>query len=222
MPTTRRSTGGARAQQGPTKGQSTISFSNKVSKPGARDDAKKAIITPAKVDRAIATKREEEQLAPATVDIKIEPEVELEEVEEQTQPEPESEKPEFEIRAENVSDAQIRKYWRDIEALRFAPRVHIDDVSVGEKVLRYFDVSSQYGVSPGSCDRLPNRADWLTEMQPCVGIQRAKRWRRAERLGLNPPIEVLAVLMKEEEKGTPRIQRAHMDEILNSTAVGAN
>lgn len=202
MPTTRRSTGGARAQQGPTKGQSTISFSNKVSKPGARDDAKKAIITPAKVDRAIATKREEEQLAPATVDIKIEPEVELEEVEEQTQPEPESEKPEFEIRAENVSDAQIRKYWRDIEALRFAPRVHIDDVSVGEKVLRYFDVSSQYG--------------------PCVGIQRAKRWRRAERLGLNPPIEVLAVLMKEEEKGTPRIQRAHMDEILNSTAVGAN
>jgi DNA polymerase delta subunit 4 len=47
-----------------------------------------------------------------------------------------------------------------------------------------------------------------------------KRWKRAERLGLNPPIEVLAVLLKEETKGS-KVQRAHMDEILNSTAVGS-
>jgi DNA polymerase delta subunit 4 len=56
-------------------------------------------------------------------------------------------KSEADVRAEAVSEKQIVKYWKDIEALRIAPRVHVDDLSVGEKVLRYFDVSSQYGVS---------------------------------------------------------------------------
>jgi DNA polymerase delta subunit 4 len=45
-----------------------------------------------------------------------------------------------------------------------------------------------------------------------------KRWQRAERLGLNPPVVVLAVLLKEAKKGTKGLERAHMDEILNSTA----
>jgi DNA polymerase delta subunit 4 len=54
--------------------------------------------------------------------------------------------------------------------------------------------------------------------QPCIGIARLKRWQRAQRLGLNPPVEVLAVLLKEDAKGT---QRAHMDELLNSAAVGS-
>lgn len=58
-------------------------------------------------------------------------------------------------------------------------------------------------------------------VQPCVGIARIKRWQRAHRLGLNPPIEVLAVLLKEEAKGNKDIERAHMDELLNSTAVGS-
>jgi DNA polymerase delta subunit 4 len=40
-------------------------------------------------------------------------------------------------------------------------------------------------------------------------------------LGLKPPIEVLAVLLKEEEKDTKDIERAHMDEILNATTTGA-
>lgn len=46
-----------------------------------------------------------------------------------------------------------------------------------------------------------------------------KRWQRADKLGLNPPVEVLAVLMKEEEKGTKGVEVAHMDQILNSTAI---
>lgn len=58
-------------------------------------------------------------------------------------------------------------------------------------------------------------------LQPCVGITRLKRWRRAQRLGLNPPLEVLAVLVNEEAKGNKGIEKAHMDELLNSTAVGA-
>lgn len=53
-----------------------------------------------------------------------------------------------EVRASKVTDAQIRRYWRDREAERRAPRVHQGDLSVEEKVLRYFDMSSQYGVSP--------------------------------------------------------------------------
>ncbi len=48
-----------------------------------------------------------------------------------------------------------------------------------------------------------------------------KRWQRAERLGLNPPIEVLAVLLKEERKGTKGVETAQIDHILNSIAVGA-
>lgn len=51
----------------------------------------------------------------------------------------------------------------------------------------------------------------LTLSQPCIGIARLKRWRRANMLKLNPPIEVLAVLLKD---GNVR-ERAHMDELLS-------
>ena len=57
--------------------------------------------------------------------------------------------------------------------------------------------------------------DSLFERQPCIGIARIKRWQRAQRLGLNPPVEVLAVLLKGEEDGS-----AHMDRLMNATAVG--
>lgn len=49
-----------------------------------------------------------------------------------------------------------------------------------------------------------------------------KRWYRAERLGLNPPIEVLAVLLKEEKQGNAGIERSTMDRLMESTAVGSN
>ncbi|CAG7970350.1 unnamed protein product [Penicillium nalgiovense] len=64
-------------------------------------------------------------------------------------------------------------------------------MDVEEKILRHFDLSSQYG--------------------PCVGIARIKRWRRANQLKLNPPIEVLAVLLK----GKSTKERAHIDELLS-------
>lgn len=47
-----------------------------------------------------------------------------------------------------------------------------------------------------------------------------KRWYRAERLDLNPPIEVLAVLLKEKE-GNEDIERAAIDRIMGSTAIGS-
>ena len=52
-----------------------------------------------------------------------------------------------EVKASKVTDAQIKRYWRDRENERKAPRVHQETLSVEEKVLRYWDMSSQYGVS---------------------------------------------------------------------------
>jgi DNA polymerase delta subunit 4 len=49
-----------------------------------------------------------------------------------------------------------------------------------------------------------------------------RRWTRAQRLGLKPPIEVLAVLLKEEKAGRDRIERAHMDDIMNPTAIASD
>ncbi|KAI9657799.1 MAG: hypothetical protein M1829_006865 [Trizodia sp. TS-e1964] len=97
--------------------------------------------------------------------------------------------------AQGISDAGIKKYWREKELERKTPRVHQQELSVSEKILRHFDVSYQYG--------------------PCIGIPRVKRWKRAESLGLNPPIEVLAVLLKEEAEGK-RTEKAHIEELLIS------
>jgi hypothetical protein len=49
--------------------------------------------------------------------------------------------------ASKVSQARINKYWREREAERLAPRIHQEDVGTEEKILRLFDMSSQYGVS---------------------------------------------------------------------------
>ncbi|KJZ80250.1 hypothetical protein HIM_00100 [Hirsutella minnesotensis 3608] len=196
MPTTRRSTGNARARSGPTRGQSTISFSGRVTK-SIPSDAKKAVLAPSGAKIA--------EPAKASLPTEEAETIEVEEPEVTEEPEPEElqeeapQRPEAEIRAEKISDAQIKKYWKSVESQRKAPRVHQEDLDVSEKVLRYFDVSSQYG--------------------PCIGITRMKRWHRANRLGLSPPIEVLAVLLKEGAKDTGGVETAQMDKILNSIAV---
>jgi DNA polymerase delta subunit 4 len=58
-------------------------------------------------------------------------------------------KSEEELQAEKITDRAIERYWAGIEASRSAKAVHKkhgEGLSTGEKVLRYFDVSSQYGV----------------------------------------------------------------------------
>jgi DNA polymerase delta subunit 4 len=57
------------------------------------------------------------------------------------------------------------------------------------------------------------------EIQPAIGISRMKRWVRANKLGLQPPIEVLAILLKEEERGNSKSERAHVEELMNSKYV---
>lgn len=151
MPTTRRSIGGARGV--PAKGQSTLlSFSNKVTK-SVPKDTKKAIISPAVANVEVPEPTKEDELATAIIDEPETKETEEQDVgdeeEDEAVPEIEAapEKSEVEVRAEQITDAQIKKYWKSIEGQWSSPRVHQEGLSLQEKVLRYFDVSSQYGVS---------------------------------------------------------------------------
>lgn len=106
-----------------------------------------------------------------------------------------------ESRARKVTETQIKKYWRAKELERKAPRVHQEGLTLHEKVLREWDMSGQFG--------------------PCIGIARLKRWKRANALGLRPPMEVLGVLLREmdenERNGNKgKGQRAHVDELMSS------
>ncbi|OBT65669.1 hypothetical protein VE03_05589 [Pseudogymnoascus sp. 23342-1-I1] len=112
------------------------------------------------------------------------------------QPAPASALTPEEVEAERVPHGQVLRYWKAKEAERLAPRVHQEDLRTEDKILRHFDMSSQYG--------------------PCVGIPRRKRWLRAHRLGLAPPIEALAVLVKEDKKGTPGIEKAQLEGLLET------
>lgn len=142
MSSSKRSTGGTRARAGPEVGQSTISFASRVTKPVPKD-AKKAALSDAPRKAAIdATPPPKDEAEETPVeDVSVD---EVEPVEEVT---PDEEKSEAELRAEQVSDREIAGYWARLESERIAPRVHQEDVTLSEKVLRYFDVSSQYGVS---------------------------------------------------------------------------
>ncbi|KAJ5559083.1 hypothetical protein N7461_003055 [Penicillium sp. DV-2018c] len=94
-------------------------------------------------------------------------------------------------RALKLTKKDIWRYWQAQEQARKAPSVHQEGLDVEEKILRHFDLSSHYG--------------------PCIGIPRVKRWRRANMLKLNPPIEVLTVLLK----GKDTKERAYIDELLS-------
>ncbi|KAJ6096424.1 hypothetical protein N7486_007170 [Penicillium sp. IBT 16267x] len=95
-----------------------------------------------------------------------------------------------EKQALKLSSKDLRKYWEEKDSDK-PVRFHQEDVSLEEKILRNFDLSSQYG--------------------PCIGLDRTQRWRRAQRLGLNPPIEVLTILLKSEDK----TERSHMEALLS-------
>lgn len=46
-----------------------------------------------------------------------------------------------------------------------------------------------------------------------------KRWKRANGLGLRPPIEVLTVLLKEEGSENKKAERAYVDELMSTRLV---
>lgn len=52
-----------------------------------------------------------------------------------------------EAEARKITETQVKAYWRAKERERKAPRVHQEGLTVGEKILREWDMSGQYGVS---------------------------------------------------------------------------
>merc|ERR1711977_699266 len=173
--------------------QKTLSFGNKVTKPATAVPYGKDISSPSTKAHPLSKTVNQEPEQEAKVQLEKEAKAELEAQVEG------GDKSEDVIRAEKVSDAQIKKYWREREGERRTKRVHQEELGVEEKILRLFDMSSQFG--------------------PAIGIARMKRWTRAQKLGLAPPIEVLAVLLKEEKKGNDKIERAYVDELMSSKFV---
>ncbi|KAL1972970.1 hypothetical protein VTN31DRAFT_6512 [Thermomyces dupontii] len=182
----RRSNG--RSAAGPKKSQqqSTLSFGAKsrITKPTTS--------TPGKPSKSVSEPAAKEIIAEATTpETPASPELSEEPIPPVTEePQPQTEE---ERRALQIADAQLRKYWSNEEKSRKTPRVHQDGVDLHEKILRHFDLSSQYG--------------------PCIGISRLQRWHRAHNLDLNPPIEVLAVLLKGDKKGVR--DTAYIDELIS-------
>ncbi|KAL2222246.1 putative DNA polymerase delta subunit 4 [Thermoascus aurantiacus ATCC 26904] len=209
MPPVRRRGGNPAASRAQ---QSTLSFGSKsrVTKPSAAQAPSKKLkdVEPI-VDNVAADTRPADTVEPDQVPVtppvgSSKPHIAEVVVSEQAKAEVEQPLSEEDKEALKITDADLKRYWEEKEAERKAPRdvltvylshtVHQEDLSLHEKILRHFDLSTQYG--------------------PCIGIARLKRWRRAKMLDLNPPIEVLAVLLKEQNKGVQ--QRA----ICRETGVG--
>ncbi|KAK4166258.1 DNA polymerase delta subunit 4 [Cladorrhinum sp. PSN259] len=216
MPVTRRSTrsssgssgGGGAAASGK---QAKISFKSRVTKSIKDGEKKKPYKSPARAKewKPVPEPEAEEESQSEIIKGEVE-ELTLDDLQDVKLTTTSSTKSEVKedddvtVQARKMTDAAINRYWKGIEDSRMAKEVHRkhgEGLEVGEKVLRYFDVSSQFG--------------------PCIGITRLKRWQRAQRLGLHPPIEVLAVLVKEDVKGNKGLEGAHMDELLSSTAIGS-
>lgn len=155
MPTTRSSRSSTGA--GPGK-QSTLSFKHKVTKAiktgkegyKSPSRAKEYIpeptpepVTTTNKAKATKTPSPEEESPASTDDEQLETKVQPPAAAAQDKPAgPEAQ-------AAEVTDRAIERYWSGIESSRDARAVHkkhAEGLSTGEKVLRYFDVSSQYGV----------------------------------------------------------------------------
>lgn len=166
MPTTRRST---RSSTGAGK-QSTLSFKHKVTK--AIQTGKEGYKSPSRAKeyipeptpepstaKATSPKTDDDDdnqqpLTPTTPTAAGDDESQATLVV-QTKPAPQPavaaapEKTDAELKAAKITDKAIERYWSDIESSRNARAVHKkhgEGLTTGEKVLRYFDVSSQYGV----------------------------------------------------------------------------
>lgn len=235
MPTTRRK----QAATASSRNQSTLSFNSRsarVTKPSIHDTSSAAKKTQPKLSEPAQVDVEETTIStpePETVSQQPQDEPEISVPIRSPLPTPRKKKPTKssstsvsprEDAATKVSDAQLKKYWKAEEDSRLAPRgtllpppfpsfppcslpspppphpsnhhpVHQSQIPLHEKILRHFDLSSQYG--------------------PCIGIPRLARWKRANALGLEPPVEVLAVLLREEDKKTSQGcgKLAYIDEL---------
>ncbi|PYI23100.1 DNA polymerase delta subunit 4 [Aspergillus japonicus CBS 114.51] len=197
MPPARRRGGNTAATR---SGQSTLSFGSKsrITKPSAAPTTRsqkakdlEPLVTALPEKEPVQSASEPEELKDTPTE-SSQPHVAELAVRQQARTEIEQPVSEEDQKASKLTERDLTRYWKQEEAKRRGPRVHQNDLTTHEKILRHFDLSSQYG--------------------PCIGIARLRRWRRANTLKLNPPIEVLAVLLKESDDSK---QRAYIDELLS-------
>lgn len=133
MPPARRSRSSGAAAKG---SQKTLSFgASKVTKPSSSSSSAKKGKT--SVPAPLLSKAIDVEIEKVDVEAGAAAEIKAEQ---------KREKSAEEQQAARVSEAQIRRYWKEREAERRAPRVHQQELRVEEKILRLFDMSSQYGV----------------------------------------------------------------------------
>ncbi|KAH0605520.1 uncharacterized protein H6S33_004742 [Morchella sextelata] len=90
---------------------------------------------------------------------------------------------------EVVTNEALAEYYKThILGTRRSQPLHQEDMSLQDKVLRHWDMSSQYG--------------------PCMGVSRLERWKRAERMGLRPPALVRVVCEGLEGGGRSWLEEA--------------
>lgn len=166
MPTARKASGGR---------QATLSFNHRVTKASVqRQTAKESALLSAKAENIEKAHKSESEETKKEKDIEV-PDIKAkivvgknEEIDDEAEDKDENVtptktpaqivRPEVEVKADAVTDAQVRRYWRGIESQAIARRVHQESLDLGEKVLRHFDVSSQYGVSKGSGSQLSSNS----------------------------------------------------------------
>lgn len=152
MPPTRRKPSNPTART-----QNTLSFgpnSNKITKPTAPTTSKKTTkAESAKLEKAVAAEIATPEPAPEDDVSEVQPGPEVLGSPSRGLPirdqagSKQAQGSEIEQKAAKIPETQIRKYWKSKEDERIAPRVHQQGLSLNEKVLRHFDLSSQYGVS---------------------------------------------------------------------------
>ena len=94
---------------------------------------------------------------------------------------------EAEEKAGKVSEAQIKRYWRGKEEERIAPRVHQAGLDVDEKILRHFDLSTQYGVrSPLSFLSFPFPSPLFNQQNQSKRGKKKKK-KKKKKIKINKP-----------------------------------
>ena len=145
--------GATRKSSGPAqKGtQKTLAFTNnKVTKPSAAPLPGKTTKLKSDIIKAEDIKSEIENASQDLGHIDSAPAIERQakkEIRDVKQGLREGTRSKEEVRASQVGDDQIKRYWREKERERLTPMVHVEGVSMEEKVCRYFDMSKQFGVS---------------------------------------------------------------------------
>lgn len=124
--------------------QSTLAFhgsTNKVTKSGVKAQAAKKSNVEKKLKEATPEILETLGVGPTTTEVAI-----IEQTEQEVEAQRVERSPEEE-QARRMSDGFVKRYWAEKEKQRRAGRVHQEELSLHDKVLREFDMSAHYGVS---------------------------------------------------------------------------